>query len=127
MVDLGRVHADVANLLDALGEPDVDRVAVHDAHHRAFERCLRRDGDGKEQDEDGDEPARSASHGSTLSRRGGGRLRFWTVAGQAVGDGSSVLRRARSPMSWQRTSIRTGFIRYAVYPAARAAGAANSS
>jgi hypothetical protein len=41
MVNLGGVDADVADLLHAVGELHVDRVAVDDADHRALDRAGR--------------------------------------------------------------------------------------
>src|SRR6266851_3040515 len=38
VVYLRRIHADVADLLHAVGELHVDRVAVHDADHSTFDR-----------------------------------------------------------------------------------------
>src|SRR3972149_2668980 len=45
VVALRRVDADVADLLDPVAEPDVDRVAVHDADDGALESS-RLDGGG---------------------------------------------------------------------------------
>ena len=42
MMDLGRVDADVTDLLDARADPHVDRVAVDDADDRALEPAIRR-------------------------------------------------------------------------------------
>ena len=43
MMGLRRIHADVADLLDALPQLHVDGVAVHDADHGALDRLTRRD------------------------------------------------------------------------------------
>ena len=62
------VDADVPDLLDAIADADVDRVAVDDTHDRAFERASRSDGSGEEDDETGSEHASArAQHALTVS------------------------------------------------------------
>jgi hypothetical protein len=52
VMDLRSVDADVADLLDAVGELHLDRVAVDDAHHRALgHECRRGAGQEKRQEQ----------------------------------------------------------------------------
>ena len=69
VVQLRRVDADVANLLDAIGQPNVNRVAVDDPDDETLERRRRlgpgRSGGEQQRDEQRERPR----HAPTLSRR----------------------------------------------------------
>src|SRR5262249_22322453 len=69
MVDLRRVDADVADLLDPLGASHVDGVAVDDPDDHALERT-RRCGRGRDEGENDDEwkQREAAAHAATVSR-----------------------------------------------------------
>ncbi len=64
VMGLWRVHADVANLLDAAVEPDVDRVPIHDPEHRGGESLTgigRRRGQGEDEGKKGEKPTQGTT------------------------------------------------------------------
>ena len=63
------VDADVADLLDAVGELHVDRVAVDDAHHRALDGSGRHGACRQERQEQQQEMPAPAQHADTVSPR----------------------------------------------------------
>jgi len=69
VVDLRRVDADVADLLDAIGELHVDRVAVDDADDRAFDRTGRRGARREDQQKQNEKMGSAKRHADTVSPR----------------------------------------------------------
>jgi hypothetical protein len=69
VMDLRRVDADVADLLDPIAEPDKDRVAVDDADDRAFDRTGRRGARGEDQQERNEKMSSAERHADTVSPR----------------------------------------------------------
>jgi hypothetical protein len=68
MTQLGRVDPDIAHLLDALAEPDVDGVAVHDPDDQPLE-WSRLPGGEAHPGQQGGERQEGAEHPSTVSRQ----------------------------------------------------------
>jgi hypothetical protein len=69
MVELGGVHADVADLLDTLADPHVHGVAVHDAEHGRLQR-RRGVSRGRRDRQPEREQHQRTQHAPTVSRPG---------------------------------------------------------
>jgi hypothetical protein len=116
VMQLRRVHADVSNLLDAISQPNVDRVAVHDPDDDPLERRRRLAPRRRSSEQQRDEQRERPRHALTVSR---GRImcqRTDTVR-TPPGQARPAIRR-RSSCS--RSSGRQGLVRKRSAPASRA-------